>query len=505
MHTRLLSATLRGLDAIAVDVEIDLSRGLPTWSMVGLPDAAVREARDRVRSALLNAGFTFPLKHITINLAPANMRKDGAHFDLPVAIGLLMASEQLQLEDKIPMPFLAGELALDGRLRSVPGALPLAMFAKQQGYKSVILPHNNAQEAAVIEGMQILSADHILQVVGFLQGKEELAEADIINNTQELSEPQPDLDDIRGQQQARRALEIAAAGGHHLLMFGSPGVGKSMLAMRMPGILPPLNITQQLEVGRIYSISRDASRPVLSPFPPFRSPHHTASDAAMIGGGSIPRPGEVSRAHLGVLFLDELPEFRRQVLEVLRQPLEEGWVSIARAAESVRFPARFQLLAAMNPCPCGYLGHPKQRCTCSSSAVRRYQQRISGPLLDRFDLRIHIPPVELEELSNMKAGESSALVAERVAKVQEIQHERLGAVRLNAHMNPTEIERFARPNAAGHDLLQRASTRFALSARGYHRLLRVARTIADLQGLDVPDTHCIAEALRYRERMQQGE
>ena len=498
MLARLASATLKGLDAEAVDVEVDLSRGLPAWNLVGLPEAAVRESRERVRSALLNSGFEFPLKRITVNLAPADLRKDGSHFDLPMAIGMLLASGQLATNRPAEQPFLLGELALDGRLNAVTGALPLVMFARAKQHYAVILPLANLAEVVAVEGIDILPAENLLQVVQHLAGTARIEPAEIDADAPCAEENIPDMADIRGQQQARRALEIAAAGGHHLLMTGSPGVGKSMLAKCLPGILPPLTLEQRLEVTRIYSVSADTSRPPMSARPPFRSPHHSASDVAIIGGGTNPRPGEISKADHGILFLDELPEHKRQVLETLRQPLEDGKVCVARAAESVEFPARFQLVAAMNPCPCGYLGHPTKPCRCAPAQIRRYTARISGPLLDRFDLRVHVPPVEREELARMLPGESSERVAARVALARRRQFERLGDGRVNARMTPAETERFSKPDTNGAKLLDQAMHRFSLSARSYHRILRVARTIADLESAEQVESQHIAEALNYR-------
>ncbi len=496
MLARLPGAALRGLAAEAVDVEVDLSRGLPAWNMVGLPDASVREARDRVRSALLNSGFEFPLRHITVNLAPADRRKDGAHFDLPVAIGLLMASGQLRSE-RARGCLLIGELALDGRLNPVPGVLPLALHAREQGHEVIIAPEENAAEAALAGGIDVRAARTLLDVARHLAGETELPRAEPPDAGPAKSSA-PDMADIRGQLQARRALEIAAAGGHHLLMSGPPGVGKSMLARRLPGILPPLTWEQRLEVARIYSVAGDGSRVLTDAMPPFRSPHHSCSDVALIGGGSTPRPGEASRAHHGILFLDELTEFKRQTLEVLRQPLEDGRVVIARAADTLEFPAAFQLVAAMNPCPCGYLGHPARPCRCSPTQIRRYRQRLSGPLLDRFDLHVSVPPVEREELTRMRPGEPSAAVAGRVRRARERQEARLGAGRVNARMSQAEIERFARPDAEGAALLDAAMRRFALSARSYHRILKVARTIADIEGANAVAAAHVAEALQYR-------
>jgi magnesium chelatase family protein len=498
MLARLSSASLRGLDAEAVDVEVDLSKGLPCWTLVGLPEGSVREARDRVRSAVLNSGFEFPLRRITVNLAPADRRKDGSHFDLPIAIGLLLASGQIKMNETDNVPFLIGELALDGRLNPVRGVLPLALFARAQQFDAIIIPAGNADEIAAVEGIVVLPAEHLLDVARHLGGKQKLAVAEANESLNDITHEAPDMADIRGQQQARRALEIAAAGGHHLLMTGSPGAGKSMLAQRLPGIMPPLTRQQALEVTRIYSISGDTSRPPMSNRPPLRQPHHSASDVAIIGGGSNPKPGEISKADHGILFLDELAEHKRAVLETLRQPLEDGRVCIARAAETVEFPARFQLVAAMNPCPCGYFGHPSRACSCPASQIRRYTGRISGPLLDRFDLRIHVPPVEREDLARMQPGEPSAAIAERVVAARRRQHDRLGDGRCNARMTSSEIEAFARPDSEGSKLLDHAMKHFSLSARSYHRILKVARTIADLSGAESIASSHIAEALQYR-------
>ncbi len=498
MLARIASASLRGLDAVAVDIEVDLSRGLPTWNLIGLPEAAVREARDRVRSALLNSGFEFPLKRITVNLAPADRRKDGTHFDVGVAVGLLLASGQIKVSDGVP--FIFGELALDGRLNPIRGAIPLCLFARQAGFHDVILPAGNAREVAVLDDLNVYGASTLLQLVLHLTGKHPLEPeaSSILEAEADASRDVPDMADIRGQYQARRALEIAAAGGHNLLMIGPPGVGKTMLARRISGILPALSLQQRLEVSRIYSVAGVPGRPAMSPVPPFRAPHHTASDVAITGGGSHPGPGEISLAHCGTLFLDELAEFNRRVLEVLRQPLEDGYVCIARATDTVTFPARFQLIAAMNPCPCGYLGHPVRACRCSEAQVKRYQNRISGPLLDRIDLQVHVPPVDQEELSRMQPGEPTKVIAERVLRAREKQYLRLGEGMLNAHMSTQQIENHAKPNQEGLKLLNTAMSRFGFSARTYHRVLKVARTIADLDASGQVGGRHIAEALQFR-------
>jgi len=399
---------------------------------------------------------------------------------------------------------MIGELALDGRLNAVNGVLPLALYARAQGFASIVLPEANADEAAVVDGIDVLPAGSLLAVARHLSGRESLSRYVAQHGEVTAVHDSPDMADIRGQQQARRALEIAAAGGHHLLLSGPPGVGKSMLAQRLPGIQPPLTSEQRLEVARIYSIAGERGRTPLSATPPYRAPHHSASDVAMIGGGSVPRPGEVSKAHHGTLFLDELPEYKRQVLEVLRQPLENGHVCIARAADTLEFPAQFQLVAAMNPCPCGYFGHPTRSCRCSSMQIRRYRTRISGPLLDRFDLRVHVPPVDKEELMGMAAGESSSAVAARVAVARERQYARQGEGVANVHLTPSQLERFAMPDEAGTQLLDAAMSRFSLSARSYHRILKVARTIADVDGEERVSGNHIAEALQYRGEEDEG-
>jgi len=487
------SAALVGIEAEPVEVEVDLAGGLPGWNIVGLAEASVREAKERVRAALVNTGFEFPPRRITVNLAPADRRKEGSHFDLPIAIGVLAASGQLPASDALRRFLLLAELSLDGRLRPVRGALALAWHARQKGL-SVIAPPASAQEAA-LAGARAYEAETLIDVVRFFRGNAELAPSKPAPTPEDA--PAPDLSEVRGQHQARRALEIAAAGGHHLLFVGPPGAGKSMLAERMVGILPPLNDEERLEVARIYSVAGDTSRPLTSHRPPFRAPHHTASDAAIVGGGSTPRPGEASKAHLGVLFLDELAEFRPRVLEALREPLESGVVRIARAAETIAFPARFQLVAAMNPCPCGHWGDPNTPCRCPPAALRRYRARISGPLRDRFDLRLFVPPVDRNALLQAQAGEPSEAVRKRVLKARRHQRERQHG-KPNAQLTPRELARYAEPDREGKRLLENALRQMKLSARGYHRVLRVARTIADLEASEKVQAHHIAEALALR-------
>ena len=483
-----------GIDAPAVTVEAHLTGGLPALAIVGLPETAVREARDRVRSALINSGFEFPARRVTINLAPADLPKEGGRFDLGIALAILAASGQLPVDALHGYEFI-GELGLGGELRPVRGVLPVALQAQRAGAR-LMLPQANAAEAALAPDLVAYGADHLLAVCGHLTGAAPLAAAPraAVANGEDV----PDMADVRGQPGARRALEIAAAGGHSLLMLGPPGAGKTMLATRLPGILPPLTEQEALETAAVQSISvggfdvRDwARRPV-------RAPHHTASAAALAGGGTTPRPGEISLAHHGVLFLDELPEFDRQVLEVLREPLESGHISIARAALKAEFPARFQLVAAMNPCPCGYLGDPAGRCRCTPEQVRRYRGRLSGPLLDRIDLHVELPPVAHELLlANEHAGaEPSAAVRERVAAAQQRQLARAGC--LNARLDAAGLRRHARLTEPQQQFLARAIGTLGLSARATHRVLRIARTCADLAGSDALDMPHLAEALQYR-------
>jgi len=490
-----------GIEAPPVTVEVQLSGGLPAISIVGLPEMAVRESKDRVHGALVNNKFQTPNGRVTINLAPADLPKEGGRFDLPIALGILGASGQLQTETLERYEFI-GELALSGELRPVQGVLPIALATRASG-RALILPRANAAEAALVEGLEVRPATHLRAVCAHLDGVEPLP----LQSGSERIQAQPvypDLADVRGQEHGKRGLEIAAAGRHSILMIGPPGAGKSMLAMRLPGLLPPLSESEALEAATIRSVGgRDPFDPSRWLERPFRSPHHTASAAALVGGGTQPRPGEISLAHHGVLFLDELPEFDRRVLEVLREPLEAGWIDIARAARQVRFPARFQMVAAMNPCPCGYLGDSTGRCRCSPDQVARYRRRLSGPLLDRIDLHVEVLRLDVEQLTRpaARATETTAQVRARVMAAHERQLARAG--KSNAELMPAEIERDCALDAAGRKLIEQALTRLALSARAYHRILKVARTIADLGGAERIDTTHLSEAIGYR-RLDRG-
>ncbi len=489
----LYSRAQTGIDAPAVTVEVQLANGLPAISIVGLPEMAVRESKDRVRGALASERFSFPAGRITVNLAPADLPKEGGRFDLPIALGILGASGQIPRESLAQLEFL-GELALSGRLRPIQGVLPAALAAKEAG-RALVLPRENAEEAALVRGLTLYPADHLKAICAHLQGNAPLPPYS--GQPQRApSSSYPDLNEVQGQAHAKRALEIAAAGGHSLLFVGPPGTGKSMLASRLPGILPPLSEEEALQVAAVRSVSDATFDPERWRERPFRAPHHTASAVALVGGGSNPRPGEISLAHLGVLFLDELPEFDRRVLEVLREPLESGFIHISRAQRQARFPAQFQLIAAMNPCPCGYLGDPSSKCHCTRVQVARYRARISGPLLDRIDLHVEVPRLSPEELSHRPSGETSAQVRERVIAARDRQLSRSG--KLNHALTPGEIQRFCGLDAADLALLNRALKQLGLSARAYHRILKVARTIADLAEQEMIQLPHLTEAIGYR-------
>jgi magnesium chelatase family protein len=526
MLARIFSCAVIGLDGVVVDVEVDIGLGLPGMTIVGLPDAAVQESRERVQAAVKNAGIEFPRKRIIVNLAPASVRKEGPAYDLPIALGVLVMMGRLP-QVACDEAMVVGELSLDGSVRHSRGVLPMSVVARQRGFRRIFVPQSDAAEAALIPDLEVIPVSSLAELYGHLSGRQPIAPQAAIQPEELPIVTQTDFQEIKGQEHVKRALEVAAAGGHNILMGGPPGTEKTLLARAMPGILPRLTIEEALDVTRIYSVADQLPPDVpLIQNRPFRAPHHTISHAGLVGGGNWPHPGEISLAHRGVLFLDELPEFGPRVLEVMRQPIEDKIVTISRAQGSLTFPANFQLIGAMNPCPCGFYGDPVKPCTCSPGTVTKYQKRISGPLLDRIDIHIEVPRVEYDKLSDQRLGEPSQVIQKRVEAARQIQRERFGVgekllqtgngngetggeanaslITCNADMRPAEVRRFCALDETSRTLMRSAMSQLQLSARGYHFILKLARTIADLDGSEHIQPAHLAEALQYQPRMMES-
>ena len=506
MLARVCSCAVIGLDGVVVEVEVDTGQGLPGMTIVGLPDAAVNESRERVQAAIKNAGLDYPRKRIVVNLAPASVRKEGPTYDLPIALGVLIMSGTLP-RSAAEETLVVGELSLDGSVRHARGVLPMAVLARQQGYKRIIVPQADAAEAALVPDLEVVSVTSLAELYAFLNGDLLIPAVSPVKLEDVSFDVATDFAEIRGQEHVKRAIEVGAAGGHNLLMIGPPGAGKTLIARALPSILPSMTIEEALDVTRIYSVA-DLLPPEipLVRMRPFRAPHHTISHAGLVGGGNWPHPGEVSLAHRGVLFLDELPEFGMRVLEVLRQPIEDKVVTISRAQGSLTFPANFMLVSAMNPCPCGYFGDPVRPCTCSSATVTKYQKRISGPLLDRIDIHIEVPRLDYEKLSEKRLGEHSDVVRRRVEAARQMQRERFEKTSLvcNSDMRPAEVRKYCSLDDTSRLLIKTAMNQLQLTARAYHRVLKLARTIADLASApEIAPTH-LAEALQYRSKLMMG-